>query len=329
MNTSELYLACHNGDVTKVKQLLPHLTLEEIDHVESNGSTALHAASYGGHIEIVRLLLEKGASRRQKNKYGVTPADEAKTFEIAQLFNRQTLSPNSRFVANSASREWSIKSEFAAASHHRRFYAFTKRPPISTLIQQVLDDNVLQNDTEKKMITQWMKQAIDKDDVTLLVRSYTAETDFYRQLNANLADLKDLTNEDARNPSWSCAFARYIANDPTLRQHRWMGTTYRGMHMTDKDIAMYEVGKMLMNKAFLSTSQLRKVAESFAKKILPVDKRAGICTYIIKDNHAALDIKNYSEYPEEEEVLIFPCMDFEVTRLDTNGEFVEIEVLLR
>lgn len=120
-DVSELYLACRNDDVVKVKQLLSHLTLEEIDRIEPNGSTALHAASYFGHIEIVRLLLEKGASRRQKNKNGVTPADEAKTFEMAQLFNREALSPNSRFVTISANREWSIKSEFAAASHHRRF----------------------------------------------------------------------------------------------------------------------------------------------------------------------------------------------------------------
>lgn len=178
-------------------------------------------------------------------------------------------------------------------------------------------------------VVQWTRKATDKDDATFLVRSYTAETDFYRRLNANLADPQDLTNEDARNPGWSCAFVRYIASDPALRKNRWMGKSYRGMHMTDKDIAVYEVGKMLMNKAFLSTLRLRKVAEKFAKRELPAGKRAAICTYIIKDNHAALDIQEYSEYPQEEEVLILPCMDFEVTNIAKNGEFVEIEVFLR
>lgn len=178
-------------------------------------------------------------------------------------------------------------------------------------------------------ITLWTKQAITENDATLLVRSYTVETDFYKRLNANLADLKALTNEDAREPGWSCAFSRYIANESTLRKNRWMGTTYRGMHMTGDDIAMYEVGQMLMNKAFLSTSQLRKVAEKFATKDLPINKKAAICTYVIKDNHAALDVKEYSEFPPEDEVLILPCMDFEVTKLDTKGKFVEIEVLLR
>jgi hypothetical protein len=329
MNASEFYVSCRNGDITKVKQLLSHLTIEEIDRIESNGSTALHAASYFGHAEIVHLLLEKGASRRQKNKYDATPADEAKTLEITHLFNRDALSSNSRFVANSASREWSIKSEFAAASHHRRFYAFTERPPISALIHQVLDAKELQDAAGIDRIAQWMNEATNKDDTTLLVRSYTAETDFYKRLNVDLADLKDLTNEDARNPGWSCAFARYIASDPALRKHRWMGTTYRGMQMTDTDISMYAVGQMLMNRAFLSTSRLREVAEGFAKRDLPADKKAAICTYVIKDNHTALDIKEYSEYPQEEEVLILPCLDFEVTKLDSNSEFVEIEVLLR
>ncbi len=199
-----------------------------------------------------------------------------------------------------------------------------------TIIDFTHSQNVLQDATQKAMITRWMKQAIDKNDTTLLVCSYTAETDFYRRLNGNLADLKDLTNEDARNPGWSCAFARYIASDPALRRNRWLGTTYRGMRITDKDIALYQVGKMLMNKAFLSTSRLRKVAELFAKKDLEADERAAVCTYVIKDNHAALDIKEYSEYPdEEEEILILPCMDFEVTNIDTNGEFVEIELILR
>ena len=178
----------------------------------------------------------------------------------------------------------------------------------------------------------WMKKATEKDDTTLLVRSYTAETDFFKRLNANLADLKDLTNDDASNPSWSCAFARYIASDATLHKKRWMGTTYRGMRVTKNDIAAYEVGKMLMNKAFLSTSRSRKVAETFAKKDLSPGQRAAICTYVVKDSHAALDIEEYSEFSNpqdsEQEVLILPCMDFQVTKINTDGEFVEIEVLL-
>ncbi len=37
MTTSEFYLACRNGDLKKVKQLLSHMTIEEIDRMELNG----------------------------------------------------------------------------------------------------------------------------------------------------------------------------------------------------------------------------------------------------------------------------------------------------
>ena len=48
MATSEFYLACRNGDATKVKQLLPQMTIERLDQMEPNGSTALHVASFNG-----------------------------------------------------------------------------------------------------------------------------------------------------------------------------------------------------------------------------------------------------------------------------------------
>jgi hypothetical protein len=74
-----------------------------------------------------------------------------------------------------------------------------------------------------------------------------------------------------------------------------MGTTYRGMQMTDKDIGVYDVGQMLMNKAFLSTSKLRKVAEDFAKKGLPADKKrryALMLSRIIMQHWISKNIRN-------------------------------------
>jgi ankyrin repeat protein len=86
MSMSEFYYACRSGDVAKVKTLLSSMSTTDIDRIEPNSSTALHAAAYFGHTDIVRLLLDKGASRSQKNKYDKTPEEEAKTPEIAQLF---------------------------------------------------------------------------------------------------------------------------------------------------------------------------------------------------------------------------------------------------
>jgi hypothetical protein len=86
---SKFYISCRNNDIDAVTSLLPTLTLPEINQIEPNDSTALHAAAYYGHQEVVKLLLSKGAQHMTKNLYGCTPYDEAKTEDIRNLFRRQ------------------------------------------------------------------------------------------------------------------------------------------------------------------------------------------------------------------------------------------------
>ncbi|CAF1335083.1 unnamed protein product [Didymodactylos carnosus] len=76
------------GDINKVKQHLKSMTLDDINRLESNGSTALHAACYYGHYNIVQLLLDYGASRTITNKHKCLPYEEAKINETKQLFVR-------------------------------------------------------------------------------------------------------------------------------------------------------------------------------------------------------------------------------------------------
>lgn len=54
---SELYVACSNNDIDRVRDLLATTPFEEINTHEINGSTALHCAVESGHTDIVRLLL--------------------------------------------------------------------------------------------------------------------------------------------------------------------------------------------------------------------------------------------------------------------------------
>ena len=95
---SELYWACRNGDVDSVRQIISETDYNQINCLEPNGSTALHAATYYGRVETVRILLrECGVLRHRRNRYGITAFDEAIDEDIRQLFLRPT---NDRFCSN-------------------------------------------------------------------------------------------------------------------------------------------------------------------------------------------------------------------------------------
>ena len=84
---SDFYLACKSGDLTLVNRYLKTMTARQVNRVEeSNNSTALHAATYYGHKDVVQRLLEIGASNYTRNGYGKTPEQEAPTDEIKKLF---------------------------------------------------------------------------------------------------------------------------------------------------------------------------------------------------------------------------------------------------
>ncbi|CAF2820337.1 unnamed protein product [Rotaria sp. Silwood2] len=88
---SDLYWACRNGDIDTVQKIIASNTYIDINCLEPNGSTALHAASFFGHTDIVRLLLHQcGVIRHRRNRHGLTAYDEAATDEIRQLFRRSS-----------------------------------------------------------------------------------------------------------------------------------------------------------------------------------------------------------------------------------------------
>jgi hypothetical protein len=97
---SEFYIACRNGDLYRVQQLLPTMSDEQKNSLESNGSTALHAATYYGHHDVVKLLLENGCATWILNKFKNTPYDEAKDEEMRQLFRRPDRNDDSNRFAS-------------------------------------------------------------------------------------------------------------------------------------------------------------------------------------------------------------------------------------
>ncbi|CAF1327059.1 unnamed protein product [Didymodactylos carnosus] len=82
---SEFYLACRYENLDKVKELLPQLSLFQLNRFEPNGSTALHAAAFFDHANIVQtLMVHGGVLTILQNNHNLTPAEEAND-EIRQL----------------------------------------------------------------------------------------------------------------------------------------------------------------------------------------------------------------------------------------------------
>jgi ankyrin repeat protein len=69
-NFSSLHAACYNGQCSTVELLLDWgLSMEE----QSKYGTALHVAASDGHLEVVKLLVARGANLNARNRDGATP----------------------------------------------------------------------------------------------------------------------------------------------------------------------------------------------------------------------------------------------------------------
>ena len=321
---SELYKACRSGDLSMVALLLPLLTVEEINQLEPNGSTSLHAASFYGHIDIVRLLLEKGARRNVLNEFQLTPADEAKTSEIKQLFNRLPTEGSKRFTTTSApALEW-VKSgtNVREISLVNNMYAV----PFENLEQAMLTICKAEELCDGKgmdQIQDFLKMACEKNNPSFLLRAYTAETDFYHCMNRLCAEVpfRKYTNDDRQK--WYIQFTATVGSKEQNARFGFKGICYRGMVITKDDLARYKVDQWVVNKTFQSTSQSQKVAKRFMKDP-SADQLQVMCKYNIQRDYDAFDISSISEYPDEEEVLLFPNTPFQVKSISLSLP-IEIE----
>lgn len=71
-----LFWAIVKNNINMATLIISH-SLAQINSRDMNNSTVLHYAARHGHIELVKILLEKGADRQAKNNQGHTPLDYA------------------------------------------------------------------------------------------------------------------------------------------------------------------------------------------------------------------------------------------------------------
>ena len=331
---SDFYMACRLNNIGKVKRFLQTITLEQIDRIEPNGSTALHAASYHGHRDIVKLLLEAGADRAIHNKFQCLPFDEAADDEIKDLFLR--IPNTNRFVSNTGAIEWELINddvlETAAEERHYIRSLFDNASgltPIGKMFQKIETnyvDKALTNFRGIDHIKRFFRKATEEQDPIWIIKAYTAETEFYQVLNREIAGGATQYQNERRY------IIALLCHHPQLNPLSYTGLSYRVMEINSDDLKKYEIKSLLMSKAFLSSSIDRQITELFLyrkveaqtqnKPIIRV-KQGGkfvkswiMCIYHIKDHRTALHIENSSQYANEGEVLIMPYTVFKVKAIE-------------
>lgn len=332
------YLACRSNELDQINLMLGTMTTDEINRLEITGpgeSTALHAASYCGHYQVVKLLLVHGADPTIKNFNQATAVDEAPTRDIQCLFrqhmkiNDQT---NSRFAQSEADLEWiAVDQEvIRKASHYRHWLKVASNNmelSVYTIISDYLEKKErLRNEPKINQIRELFLIAAETHDPRYIVQAYTMETDFYKCLNEDLAattaEILNSTRifDRIMEEFWNThgRIAGIIMRHPQLQGFRYCGLCYRGMLLDHTQLYRYELGRKIMSKFISSSSRLREGAEAFALRDyeFTCQKLPTLCIYTIINQHSALDIARLSVFPQEAEVIIAPFCVFEIKSIN-------------
>lgn len=317
---SDFYYACRNNEIEKVKMMLPKLKSKEIDRMEPNGSTALHAAAYYGNTEVVKLLLSKGAQRTIKNKHGLTPYEEAKAVDIKSMLQATDQAKSKAETPpkneNSAAFEWIfLKGDPSvyAAFNRQSLWKCDTNEEFQRLCRGIRDKYIHEDGALGKLegieeVRKFIDKAIQKSDPRYVARAYTANSGFYSKLNRDLSQLPTKWSGEKHERN----FASILIFHPVFKPYAYQGETHRGMTMSSADLNQYVVNSLFMNKTFLSSSTDPSQAEWFAGLSKSESDISVICKYTIKNIGTALRIEDLSEFKQEREILILPYAIFKV-----------------
>ncbi|CAF4076526.1 unnamed protein product [Rotaria sordida] len=315
---SKFYLACRNNDLYGVKRTVNSISANEINQFEETSlekSTALHAALYYGHHQVVEILLAFQADSTLRNFAGLTACEEASTRDVVCAFRRHRMidnTSNNRFSQVNSNLEWiSYNPDMVKqASHYDKWLAtgcnnmeFTIEDSIHFYLK-VKEE--LKNDPDIDEVEKLFREAINRHDPDLAATS------------AHMLNQKFIFDAEIQ-PFWQSyeRIAAIIARHPDLHGYGIEGSFYRGMALSIDDLLQYTDGVRILTKTFASCSRDSAVAEEFATRDLDVkgEKCPVLCKYIVTNKHSALEIEDLSKYPGEKEVLIVPFCVFEVTKI--------------
>ncbi|CAF1026333.1 unnamed protein product [Rotaria magnacalcarata] len=245
-----------------------------------------------------------------------------------------------RFEGDSPGIEWVVAGANGDYLAHRVrdiLAPHAKRTDIDKLITDARR-NYIEKELTKKTdilsIGDLFDKAANKKDPKFLLQAYTAETEFYRVLNVNLAqahldETGSVTLQINKYCSWIVGI---IAHHPCLDRFNFSGKCYRGMSINKSDLEKYKEGTRILTKSFLSSSKDRDVATNFADTSASNDKISVLCIYDVRNRRSALHLAEISMFPDEKEVLIMPYTAFkimEVAHLYGHNVKIEAEINLK
>ncbi len=358
--TNSLYEACKSNDITRVRQLLHTLTKEEVNERGPDNRTALHVAAFYEHTEILKLLLAcEHIDRFIPNQWGSLAKDEAPD-RLKFLFNEirtvdlaETIDEFNGFDEESI--EWfdTYKNAYRIAYEcHNHLRRWLTKVSFARLVEEINNEYINNIDfgvdpiNHKKLIKYYMKQAIENNDPTPLIRAYTEKTRFVSKLNEDLAlggsDFRFKISSAMINTVYrdndppkdfgEYIFAAILSHHSKLKQFRhYIGMTYRGVNMKKSDLDEYEEGKFILTRTFLSSSTDQTVAQSFLSDNHSLGSNSNypvICIYHIRNADTAIDVHTISTYPDENEILIIPFTTFKIMSIKKNfhdTSYIELE----
>ena len=321
---SPFYFACRGNDLDAVNQFLAQFSLEELDHMEPNGSTALHAACYRKHGRIVARLLDRGFTRRAINKFENTPYNEASTDELQQLFLRSNAA--SRFGGDLSTEgeklswlvidgnEQNVLSERATDTYHGN------RLEYGTFHVDRLLKELGASMPKLDVVRRLLRRAIDEKDAKRLIQVFTTDTEFSERINSFLL---------LANGSQSTGMSEFVDtiffNQQLHEKFQFLGKCYRSVTLASlSDLDFYKKDTKMVNRTYLSATKDRLLARKHVADC-PVN---GILIFEIRQANTALNIESLSEFPHEKEVLIMNNSIFKVMQVITKNNF-EVEIELR
>lgn len=197
---------------------------------------------------------------------------------------------------------------------------YIKRPDVEQVNK--FNEYILSKYTEKKIVSlleQLNKEFNIPNEIIskFWVRAYTAETNFYKDMNKDLR----LDKTDNYLPFIHMMYEGIKIKSLTFSPSKPL---YRGAYFDEKEISLIESKTkykkimkfpplLIYSKSFLSFSMNFEVAKKFVKNTILIIEE--FCEGTNYNSYGCAAVKKFSFFKGEEEILIFPFSCFEVKQI--------------